>query len=214
MLFSLALIAAGAAGGAAAEPQPYWLNCAKGMETTVSAAAVGHLTGTVDETRLVSGMNHATSCTTKALELPPDIRNIYQAMLLSFMAALESSAPSALDSFSEARVQFTTAIEASSLPATYTLSASDSDQLISEAKTEVEKDLRDPMSAQYRNVRVLPGQMTVVCGEVNAKNAYGGYVGFRRFLSTAEATILEDTGAQYALRNVQDQIFSSLCPEN
>jgi hypothetical protein len=43
--------------------------------------------------------------------------------------------------------------------------------------------LKDPDSAQIRNVMVSPdGENLTVCGEVNAKNAYGGYVGFRKFL--------------------------------
>lgn len=46
-------------------------------------------------------------------------------------------------------------------------------------------DLRDPLSAQYRNVkrssRNLKTGAIVYCGEVNAKNAYGGYVGFTPF---------------------------------
>lgn len=51
------------------------------------------------------------------------------------------------------------------------------DSAIAAAKQEIEKNLKDPASAQYRNLRVASG----VCGEVNAKNSLGGYVGFRRF---------------------------------
>lgn len=48
--------------------------------------------------------------------------------------------------------------------------------------------LRDPDSAKFRNVRKLgmlgggiPGSPAVYCGEVNAKNAMGGYPGFVHF---------------------------------
>jgi hypothetical protein len=48
--------------------------------------------------------------------------------------------------------------------------------------------LRDPDSAKFRNVRKLgmlgegsPDSAAVYCGEVNAKNAMGGYVGFVHF---------------------------------
>ncbi len=65
--------------------------------------------------------------------------------------------------------------------------------LISTAKQVLERDLFDPSSAQYQNVRVvesLPSsiaarQLSVpggVCGRVNAKNRFGGYVGFRPFI--------------------------------
>lgn len=53
---------------------------------------------------------------------------------------------------------------------------------IENAKRVVADSLRDPSSAQFRNVRVVPfGQGSVICGEVNGKNAYGGYVGFVPF---------------------------------
>lgn len=50
------------------------------------------------------------------------------------------------------------------------------------AKAAIEKDLRDPASVQYRGVRV--SGTLYACGEVNAKNAMGGYVGFTRFVSS------------------------------
>lgn len=47
-------------------------------------------------------------------------------------------------------------------------------------KGKIAGKFRDPSSAQFRGVtRVTEGDM--VCGEVNAKNSYGGYVGFHRF---------------------------------
>ncbi|MBR9820731.1 MAG: hypothetical protein GYB51_06995 [Rhodobacteraceae bacterium] len=42
--------------------------------------------------------------------------------------------------------------------------------------------LRDPSSAQIRDVfRVRLDSTTMVCGQVNGKNAYGGYAGFSTF---------------------------------
>jgi len=38
--------------------------------------------------------------------------------------------------------------------------------------------LKDPDSAKFRGLKMKWG---TVCGEVNAKNSYGGYAGFRRF---------------------------------
>jgi hypothetical protein len=50
----------------------------------------------------------------------------------------------------------------------------------------LERDLFDPSSVQYRNVqRVHPEpafpKVIIYCGEINAKNRYGGYAGFKRF---------------------------------
>lgn len=47
-----------------------------------------------------------------------------------------------------------------------------------EAREAVARDLRDPASAQFRDIKAWPRS---VCGEVNGKNAMGAYVGFSRF---------------------------------
>lgn len=48
------------------------------------------------------------------------------------------------------------------------------------AKAAVSRDMRDPMSTQFRDV--VQGDGDIVCGEVNAKNTMGAYVGFTRFI--------------------------------
>lgn len=65
------------------------------------------------------------------------------------------------------------------------------------AMQNVRNSLRDPSSADFRNLaitgRIAPG---VVCGEVNSKNGFGGYSGFRRFISGGPglATQIEGEG--------------------
>lgn len=39
--------------------------------------------------------------------------------------------------------------------------------------------LKDPESARFQNIR--PVARGEICGQVNAKNAFGGYVGFQHF---------------------------------
>lgn len=64
--------------------------------------------------------------------------------------------------------------------------------------------LKDPGSAEFRNEK-LKGGLTVkssfLCGEVNAKNAMGGYAGFVPFASTGgiEAEIGNDVGTKVFL---------------
>lgn len=55
---------------------------------------------------------------------------------------------------------------------------------IAAVKAEVESKLRDPFSAHWRNLRAFHNNdgSVIVCGEVNAKNAYGAYVGFEGFV--------------------------------
>jgi hypothetical protein len=53
-------------------------------------------------------------------------------------------------------------------------------QLIAQAKTTAAYDLKDPESAKFRNIVVVRDS---VCGEINAKNSMGGYVGYKRFFA-------------------------------
>lgn len=71
------------------------------------------------------------------------------------------------------------------------------------ARRAVADKLRDPSSAQFRNVRRVTadnGQL-VFCGEVNGRNAYGGYAGFVRFEASAGRT-----GGGYALLDSQESL--------
>lgn len=52
---------------------------------------------------------------------------------------------------------------------------------IDHAQQEAAKNLIDPSSAQFRSVRV--GKNGSVCGEINAKNRMGAYVGFSRWVA-------------------------------
>src|SRR5690606_29384101 len=54
-------------------------------------------------------------------------------------------------------------------------------ELAPDQKDAITRDLADPLAAQFRNVRQSNRHDFVVCGEMNAKNQYGGYVGFRKF---------------------------------
>lgn len=55
-------------------------------------------------------------------------------------------------------------------------------------KKAMASELRDPSSAQFRNIR--EGAETA-CGEVNAKNAFGAYTGFREFTYRRGITLFE-----------------------
>jgi hypothetical protein len=55
--------------------------------------------------------------------------------------------------------------------------------IIPEAKAAVQAGLRDPDSAQFRDVVVYgTSNKRTVCGSVNAKNGYGGYTGYYPFM--------------------------------
>jgi hypothetical protein len=73
--------------------------------------------------------------------------------------------------------------------------ASAQDKAISGAHQVLSNSLKDPQSAQFRNERLTADSKTL-CGEVNGKNGYGGYVGFRPYLfrvATNEAFVSPGT---------------------
>ncbi|MGH1450468.1 MAG: hypothetical protein ACRBBM_13770 [Pseudomonadaceae bacterium] len=61
------------------------------------------------------------------------------------------------------------------------------------AKRAVQGALKDPSSAQFKDVRANYTEEfgVVACGRVNAKNELGGYIGFKRFVSSGKSVILE-----------------------
>lgn len=83
-------------------------------------------------------------------------------------------------------------------------------QLITKAVHD--SDLRDPMSAQLRRVVVgknADGTGMHFCGEFNAKNAYGAYVGFKPFMGMVfddEAFILS-----LGLNDVSELTVTQMC---
>jgi peptidoglycan hydrolase-like protein with peptidoglycan-binding domain len=57
------------------------------------------------------------------------------------------------------------------------------EKLLQGIKERVGEELNDPFSAQFKNIYKIGAAngSTLICGEVNAKNLYGAYVGFRFF---------------------------------
>ena len=50
----------------------------------------------------------------------------------------------------------------------------------------VANQMKDPNSAEFRNWHAFESQNgLLVCGEINAKNSFGGYVGFTHFVAHA-----------------------------
>lgn len=58
-----------------------------------------------------------------------------------------------------------------------------------EAHSLLEQDLRDPHSVQYRDEQK---KRAGLCGEFNAKNASGGYVGFRSYVYVPRQGVFAD----------------------
>lgn len=71
------------------------------------------------------------------------------------------------------------------------------------AQQSVKNLMKDPSSVKFRN-------MKGACGEVNAKNGFGGYTGFKRFIGTPNMTLIEgESGfSQETFNGVWDKFCS------
>ena len=69
----------------------------------------------------------------------------------------------------------------------------------------VRENLKDGDSAKFRNQYEM-------CGEVNAKNSFGAYTGFTRYILTSEKLFLENQyqESDYSIKAFQ-QVWSSTC---
>ncbi len=76
-------------------------------------------------------------------------------------------------------------------------------------KDAIKAKLKDPDSAQFRNVKFHVGMgKPVTCGEVNAKNSFGGYSGFERFIAAGDViTVMESEMAAGEM----DKTWQQLC---
>lgn len=61
------------------------------------------------------------------------------------------------------------------------------------AKRAVKASLKDPGSAEFKGVyaNYTEEYGVVACGYVNAKNSFGGYTGYKAFVSSGQSVILE-----------------------
>lgn len=69
---------------------------------------------------------------------------------------------------------------------------------LKEAQQVMREMMKDPATVQFRRARIVKKDgLRFVCGEINAKNSYGGYVGFQRFISTPQGVVIMDGDKLY-----------------
>lgn len=78
-----------------------------------------------------------------------------------------------------------------------------------ESVRSVEATLRDPQSAIFKNIWAVRASVdgtegTFACGTVNAKNAFGGYVGFTPFVAIGSTVLTPDD-------SIFAKTFSNVC---
>lgn len=83
------------------------------------------------------------------------------------------------------------------------LAACGDSRVVEEKRGFVTAGLRDPSSAQFRNESLKPSGW--LCGELNSKNAYGAYVGFKRFVAKDAASAYVDGSGRVGVGAYQHQ---------
>lgn len=65
---------------------------------------------------------------------------------------------------------------------------------ISAGKEQIKGVLKDPDSADFKDVHFYSGGgIPVACGKVNAKNGFGGYTGFERFIAAGSVIAVTES---------------------
>lgn len=79
------------------------------------------------------------------------------------------------------------------------------------ARKAMAHDLKDAASAQFQNVREVPSKSSsYICGEVNAKNGFGGYTGFVDFVVTGDSAIIA-ADQDPTIRETEQELIDHLC---
>jgi hypothetical protein len=94
-------------------------------------------------------------------------------------------------------------------PAAATPKTSQHAEFIAKAKSDITRNFKDPSSVQWRNLFVSGDQMPVLCGELNGKNSYGAFVGFRRFYAAANTSLQEIEDAKHPA--MMNGMWPSMC---
>lgn len=79
----------------------------------------------------------------------------------------------------------------------------------------ISEDLKDSESARFQNLygAKKEGESEIlICGEVNAKNSYGGYTGYKKFyVEQSGKSRIAGSGMSNALRGASELIVSGYC---
>lgn len=124
----------------------------------------------------------------KGTKIMPDVpRSAYTAIILSALLSLPTMLEEKIPT-NETVYKAAPITESDQNNAQQT--SSNQDVWNAKGQEAIRRKLKDPGSAQFRNVRFSQTSgVPVTCGEVNSKNSYGGYSGFQRFVASGEGNL-------------------------
>lgn len=77
---------------------------------------------------------------------------------------------------------------------------------ISAGEEQIKTILKDPESADFKDVHFYSGGgVPVACGEVNAKNGFGGFTGFERFVAAGSVLAVTESMVEGGIGPVWDK---------
>lgn len=79
---------------------------------------------------------------------------------------------------------------------------------VTAAKEELTRDFLDPDAARFRNLYLIMDKVRALCGEVNAKNKFGAYSGFRPFYALDRES--GEIGTGIAPEDPSDTVFTTI----
>lgn len=113
-------------------------------------------------------------------------------------------------------LNITVVIFGTSLVAACGNQTTDMESRLALVKQSVTYDMKDPSSADYRNIKVFNNtevRKALVCGEVNSKNSFGAYVGFKRFIADYDANyIVEGDLLKSPPESIQPKVLLDTTP--
>ena len=80
-------------------------------------------------------------------------------------------------------------------------------------KAALEDRLKDAESVKFKDITYSPtdsANMWNMCGQMNAKNSYGAYVGYQRFYALV-AQIEKGKPPHYSVFSIEDNIATQMC---
>lgn len=88
----------------------------------------------------------------------------------------------------------------------------DHDAFVKAGKRVISHNLKDPDSAKFRGLFLSNKNLPTLCGEMNAKNSYGGYVGYRKFFYNRVSSYVDD-GKELGDGYMYRRLAPSYCSE-
>ncbi|WP_312834772.1 hypothetical protein [Comamonas sp.] len=84
--------------------------------------------------------------------------------------------------------------------------AGDNKDFVKKAKRVIADKFKDPDSVRFRDLYLANKGLPALCGEVNAKNSYGGYTGYKGFFYNPVQAYIDDQqelGEGFMYKNLQ-----------